>query len=78
MKIGMMKDKRELIVCYRNNGKTISAEIIGELVRCKNCKWWKHFRGGLGNCKHHSATEKNLTENYHFCGYGARKGAEQA
>ena len=65
----MAKFNQEMIVCYtRENGKTISAKIAGELVRCKDCKH-HHYQDGIPYCDKYYWGWKDDD----FCSYGERK-----
>lgn len=68
----MSKRIKEIIVRYDDKqsfiyGNTLG-EVIGELVRCKECKWWHKLHGCIKN------DDVNLCTNADdFCSYGERK-----
>ena len=58
------------------NAPTVDAV---EVVRCKDCKYWKKFnKHGNNMCLHTNwlpltVMERPYTSEEHFCGYGERK-----
>lgn len=42
-----------------------------EVVRCKDCKYWRDVKGGF--CKASNALCEVNNKNYDFCSYGERK-----
>ena len=52
-------------------------DAMEELVRCKDCKHWKHMEEGLGDCTHprfHLEGHADPTTNWNdFCSCGERK-----
>lgn len=58
----------EVIVRYFDNGYgNVSGEIVGELVRCKECRWHDHI------CWRIEASEREFMAD-DFCSYGEREG----
>lgn len=49
---------------------TLKQEIVGELVRCKNCKWWEH-----GTCIRFGIRMSRAWDDY--CSYGRERQREQ-
>ena len=62
----------EYIVRETGYPGTIKQEIVGELVRCKDCRIWDAEKYGYGWCKYNARTTH---ENW-FCADGERKGEE--
>lgn len=65
----------EVIVRYSDNGYgNVSGEMVGELVRCKECRWFNHFEdkehGEWNTCEKHMIF-MNFDD---FCNYGEREG----
>ena len=72
----MNKRIKEIIVRYDDKqnfiyGNTLG-EVIGELVRCKECKW----RGIPTACPIDNFYAQRWTKDDDFCSYGERKESE--
>ena len=62
----------EYIVRESGYPGTIKQEIVGELVRCKECKWWKlseYNTFGIHICKRFSGVRGE----HDFCSRGERR-----
>lgn len=72
-----MKVLKEVIARYETDGRTVKCFDIGELIRCKDCKWhWKsaewHLKGYCENDKCWDGIHFE-TDNDFYCGYAERK-----
>lgn len=47
-------------------------EFCGELIRCKDCKYWKAINNAVFGICENDTTLVNTKDN-HFCGFGERK-----
>ena len=74
----MSKWIKEIIVRYDDKqsfiyGNTLG-EVVGELVRCKECKWGEVVRNhSIGFCKNQCGVRSAITESS-YCSYGEREG----
>lgn len=69
----MSKRIKEIIVRYDDKqsfiyGNTLG-EVVGELVRCKECRWWNYEMSG---CKRNPSVVAWRDDD--FCSYGEREG----
>lgn len=53
-------------------------EVVGELVRCRDCIWWdtRYPYGTLVPNAYHCKTNDRFYSAEHFCAYGERKDDE--
>ena len=54
----------------------VQQKLIGELIRCKDCKYWQleHYVGGQGmSCQMMNSDDVCLTEPTNFCCWAERK-----
>lgn len=65
----------EYIVRETGYPGTLKQEIVGELVRCQDCKWWdeKHPYGTAVPDAYHCKANDRFYGGNHFCAYGERK-----
>lgn len=72
----MRTDSREVIISriWDNNGKEIGYEQKGELVRCKDCKWYDKLPTGTA-CMRWTGDPyaQASVEDNDYCSYGERK-----
>lgn len=74
----MSKWIKEIIVRYDDKqsfvyGNTLG-EVVGELVRCKECKWGEAVRNhSIGFCENQCGVRSAITESS-YCSYGEREG----
>ena len=60
----------EYIVRETGYPGTITQEIVGELVRCKDCRWWEREQPGMVYCPN---TVGNWVEDDWYCKGGERR-----
>lgn len=69
-------NENEYIVRETSYQLATKQEVIGELVRCKDCKWWVPARCAgepkVGRCRGKCASERSDD----YCSHGERKTAE--
>lgn len=65
----------EYIVRETGYPGVLKQEIVGELIRCRDCKWWdeKHPYGTLVPDTYHCKANDRFYNAEHFCAYGERK-----
>jgi len=67
---------KEVIARYETDGRIVKCFDIGELVRCKDCKYWKmeKYIGGEGMACQFMPCDGNvnLTEPTDFCSWAER------
>ena len=70
----------EVIVKYSDNGYgNVSGEIVGDIVRCKECKWYGNEQKKIYECCTYWAQDGGVlvpTKADDFCSYGERKESE--
>lgn len=66
----MEKGKRiiEQIVRLTVDGDETRAEVVGELTRCRDCKWFNDF-----GCAIHIVDDSDKPKDNDFCSFGERK-----
>lgn len=67
----------ELIIKYAEpsaemDRAVIPSEVVGTLVRCKDCKWQKFIDWGMGDCLHPKGS-RHIAYDNHYCSYGERR-----
>ena len=70
----MRKTMCEYIVRETDCGLATKQEIVGELVRCKDCKWWKELEDvkGLKFCTYVIGAEF-VREGIDYCSRGEKE-----
>lgn len=64
---------KEVIVLYTDDGMGNSiGEIVGEVVRCKDCKHYYADPWGYGNCVFEGGVSRR-TKDSDFCSWGERR-----
>ena len=61
----------EQIVRLTMNGNETRAEVMGEIVRCKDCKWFNDF-----GCAIRIVDDSDKPKDNDFCSFGERKETE--
>ena len=75
-----MKQEFELIIHYDRIGESdmFNCHGVGELVRCKDCKWYTQFRNIKGELFPEGECEGwGFTKPDDFCSRGERKEVEE-
>ena len=76
---GLYNIKNGKVFKYKAKGGTVRVYDMGEIVRCKECKWWREDKSCDLNCRIDclDGTENDLwfyTKPDDFCSYGEREG----
>lgn len=68
----------EHIVRITTDGEETKAEVVGEIVRCKDCKHWRRIiaHGMRGTCDQWCTL--NVTMECNYCSKGERKETKDA
>lgn len=65
----------EYIVRETGYPGTIKQEIVGELVRCKDCRWWEQEQPGMVYCPN---TVGSWVEDDWYCKGGEKRDVENS